>query len=96
MKDHRFVQLASIVLCSFLLFSFAVSAFEVHHDCTGKTCHFCLAMQQCKTLCRSMAEAMVFSAISPFLLHILVRFLQYVSSEIQHQTPVVMKVRILN
>lgn len=88
--------LFTIVLCISMLGAVFIIAEHTHHDCTGENCAVCAVLEQCDQRVRGAVSAVI-AVIALFL------FAQYIAPlngfeirEASGETPVSLKVKLLN
>ena len=96
MRSRLIAVLMTVLLCLSVFGSVFCMAAHAHHDCTGESCAVCAVLEQCEQRLRGAVSA----AAAVCLLLLFMRYAVSLSGaearESAVETPVTLKVKLLN
>lgn len=96
MKKNLFLVLTCILLCASILLTFTSITINEDHDCIGEECHVCVEIQHAKSLLRDLTCAVALLATAIFLQTGIACVVETASRRFCFDTPITLKVKLLN
>lgn len=95
-KTRTVALMLALIVGLVMLFSSVFIAVESHHECDDNRCATCYQIEVCKNVLKTLAEAVLFSAVIAGLTHYFVVYLQALTSGKRIESLVTLKVKLSN
>ncbi len=96
-NKKRFAAIALAVLVLFVLMtSLFVIAHEADHDCTGENCPVCAVIAFCRNTLKTLGDALIAAAVVFGCFCLAGSVTAFSRAEIYSETPISLKVKLLN